>query len=333
MGKVYYESDADLGPLRSRTVAILGYGSQGRAHALNLRDSGVRVVVGLKGETSKSWEAAKSDGFSPVTVDEASSEGDVIMMLIPDTLHKSVYEYSVARALTEGKALAFAHGYSIRFGEVKPPHDVDVFMVAPKAPGVKVRETFVEGKGVPSLVAVHQDYTGEAKRLALSYAKALGSTRAGVLETTFAEEAESDLFGEQSVLVGGVMSLIEKGFQVLTEAGYQPELAYFEVCNELKLIVDLIYSGGFGKMLSSVSDTAKYGGLTKGYEIVDEHVKENMKKALDDIRSGKFAEEWTGNLERSQIRLKQLVEDAKKKKIEEVGANLRKMAGIEKGSG
>jgi ketol-acid reductoisomerase len=333
MAKVYYENDADIGPLRSRTVAILGYGSQGRAHALNLRDSGVRVVVGLKGETSKSWEVAKSDGFSPMTVDDASREGDVIMVLIPDTLHKSVYEYSIARWLTEGKALAFAHGYSIRFGEVKPPQDVDVFMVAPKAPGVKVRETFLEGKGVPSLVAVHQDFTGQAKSVALAYAKALGSTRAGVLETTFAEEAESDLFGEQSVLVGGVMSLIEKGFQVLTEAGYQPELAYFEVCNELKLIVDLIYAGGFGKMLSSVSDTAKYGGLTRGYEIVDDHVKENMKKALDEIRNGKFAHEWTGNLEKSQLRLKQLVEEAKRKKIEEVGSGLRKMAGIEKGSG
>jgi len=232
--------------------------------------------------------------------------------------------------MKEGKALAFAHGYSIRFGLIRPPKEVDVFMVAPKGPGRKVRETYQQGFGVPALVAVKQDHSGRALETALAYAKGIGATRAGVLQTTFAEETETDLLGEQAVLVGGVMSLIEKGFEVLTEAGYQPELAYFEVCNELKLIMDLIYAGGFKGMLNAVSDTAKYGGLTRGYTIVDEHVKENMKKALEEIRSGRFADEWTGDMEKSLRKLKEMMDEVDDKEIEKVGRFIRRMAGIEK---
>ena len=328
MAKIYYDRDVDLSPLADKTIAVIGYGNQGRAQALNLRDSGIKVVIGLAMK-DWSWDLAEEDGFDPIGISEACEKGDIIMMLIPDIVHKEVYESCVAGKLKPGKALGFAHGYSIRFGLIKPPSYVDVFMVAPKGPGTKVRETYKSGFGVPALVAVEQNYTGKAKEIALAYAKAIGATKAGVIETTFAEETETDLFGEQAVLVGGIMSLIEKGYEVLVEAGYQPELAYFEVCNELKLIMDLIYSGGFTKMLKSVSDTAKYGGLTKGYEIVDEHVKENMRKALEYIRSGKFAEEWTGNIEESMRRLKELMKKVEEKDIEKVGRFVRKMAGIE----
>ncbi len=329
MAKIYYDRDADLEALSDKTVAIIGYGSQGRAHALNLRDSGVGVVVGLR-KGGKSWKLAEEDGFSPLEVAEAAEKADVIMMLIPDTAHKRVYEERIAPYMKEGKALAFAHGYSIRFGLIRPPKEADVFMVAPKGPGRKVRETYQQGFGVPALVAVEQDHSGKALETALAYAKGIGATRAGVLQTTFAEETETDLLGEQAVLVGGVMSLIEKGFEVLTEAGYQPELAYFEVCNELKLIMDLIYAGGFKGMLSAVSDTAKYGGLTRGYTIVDEHVKENMKKALEEIRSGRFADEWTGDMEKSLRKLEEMMDEVDDKEIEKVGRFIRRMAGIEK---
>lgn len=329
MAKIYYDRDANLDALSDKTVAIIGYGSQGRAHALNLRDSGINVIVGLR-RGGNSWKVAEEDGFSPLEIEEAAEKGDVVMILIPDTAHKQVYEEKIGPYMKEGKALAFAHGYSIRFGLIKPPKEVDVFMVAPKGPGRKVREMYQHGFGVPALVAVEQDYSGKALDMALAYARGIGSTRAGVLQTTFAEETETDLLGEQAVLVGGVMSLIEKGFEVLTEAGYQPELAYFEVCNELKLIVDLIYAGGLKGMLNGVSDTAKYGGLTRGHIIVDEHVKENMKKALEEIKSGKFAEEWTGDIEKSRKRLREMMEKVGEKEIEKVGKFIRKMAGIEK---
>lgn len=329
MARIYYDEDANLDALSGKTVAIIGYGSQGRAHALNLRDSGVEVVVGLR-KGGNSWRVAEEDGFSPLEIERAAEKGDVVMLLVPDIVHKQVYEEKIAPYMREGKALAFAHGYSIRFGLIKPPKEVDVFMVAPKGPGKKVREMYQQGFGVPALVAVEQDYSGKALDIALAYAKGIGSTRAGVVQTTFAEETETDLFGEQAVLVGGVMSLIEKGFEVLTEAGYQPELAYFEVCNELKLIVDLIYAGGFKGMLNAVSDTAKYGGLTRGYRIVDDHVKENMKRALEEIKSGKFAEEWTGDIEGSTKRLEEMMKEVDGKQIEKVGRFIRRMAGIEK---
>lgn len=331
MPKIYYENDADLSYLKGKKVAVIGYGSQGRAHALNLRDSGVQVLVGLR-FGGKSWEQAKADGFDPLTIEEAASRSDIVMLLTPDTTHREVYEAHIKQNLSAGKALGFAHGYSIRFGEVKPPGNVDVFMVAPKGPGTMVRKMYLEGFGVPALVAVERDYSGLAEKIALAYAKAIGATRAGVLKTTFAEEAETDLFGEQAVLVGGIMSLIEKGFEVLVEEGYQPELAYFEVCNELKLIMDLIYSGGFAGMLKAVSDTAKYGGLTRGNRVVDDHVKANMKKILEEIRSGEFAKEWTGNREQSARKLRELMSKVEERQIEGVGSFIRRMAGIERSS-
>jgi len=329
MAKIYYDSDTSLSPLHEKKVAIIGYGSQGRAHALNLRDSGIDVTVGLR-RGGASWNKAGEDGFKPEEVDNASHEADIIMILTPDTTHNTLYMTSIKDNLKAGKALGFAHGYAIRFGLIKPPKYVDVFMVAPKGPGAKVRETFLNKFGVPALIAVEQNYSGKAKELALAYAKALGATRAGVLETTFAEETESDLLGEQAVLCGGVVSLIEKGYEVLTEAGYQPELAYFEVCNELKLIVDLIYEKGLKGMLTSVSDTAKYGCLTKGYEIVDDHVKQNMKKALEEIRNGKFAERWTGSMPSSTRQLAEMMAKLDEKEIEKVGRQIRRLAGIER---
>ena len=329
MVKIYYDSDADLGYLKGKTVAVIGYGSQGRAHALNLRDSGINVVVGVR-ENGKSWDLAKSDGFKPKPIDSAAEEGDLISILIPDTEHGVVYEKQIKGKLKDGKALLFAHGYSIRYGLVKPPSYVDVVMVAPKSPGPKMREAYLQGFGVPSLLAVHQDYTGKARQIALAYAKGLGSTKVGVIETTFADETEEDLFGEQAVLVGGLMYLIKNGFDVLVENGYPPELAYFEVLHEMKLIVDLVYSSGITGMLRAVSDTAKYGGITRGKLVIDEEVKEKMKKLLEDIKNGSFAQEWTGNPEASRKRLNELMSEVEKWEIEEVGKRIRKMAGLEK---
>lgn len=329
MAKIYYEKDTSLKTLQGKKVAIIGYGSQGRAHALNLRDSKVDVIVGLR-KGGKTWDLAEKDGFKPMEIRDASAKADIIMILTPDITQGAVYKAYIKPTLKEGKAIGFAHGYNIRYGLIKPPKNIDVFMVAPKGPGAKVRETFEQGFGVPALIAVEQDFTGKTRELALAYAKGIGATKAGVLTTTFLEETESDLFGEQAVLVGGVMSLIEKGFEVLTENGYQPELAYFEVLNELKLIVDLIFTGGMTGMLQSVSDTAKYGGLTKGYEIVDDHVKQNMKKALEEIKNGKFAEGWTGNMEASSRKLEEMMSNMDKKEIEKVGRIVRKLTGIEK---
>jgi len=291
MAKLYYDKDADLGLLKGKVIGIIGYGSQGHAHALNHRDSGLEVMVGLyKG--SKSWDKAKADGLKVGTVQEVSEAAQVIMIALPDQTHKQVYEESMRRALTPGKTLMFAHGFNIHFNQIVPPRDVDVIMVAPKGPGHLVRRQYEEGKGVPSLIAVHQDTSGKAKDLALAYAKGIGATRAGVIETTFSEETETDLFGEQAVLCGGVTELIMAGFDTLVEAGYQPEIAYFECLHELKLIVDLIWEKGISGMRYSISDTAEYGDLTRGPVVVNEGTRDRMRGMLADIRTGAFAREW-----------------------------------------
>ena len=291
MGRMYYDKDADLKVLEGRTVAIVGYGSQGHAHALNLKDSGVNVVVGLK-EGSKSKARAQSHGLTVKTVEEAAKEADVIMVLAPDTAQKRIYEESIAPNLKEGDALAFAHGFNIHFHQIVPPENVDVFMVAPKGPGHLVRRTYTEGMGVPDVYAVYQDYTGKCKDLTLAYAKGIGGTRAGVIETTFKEETETDLFGEQAVLCGGITELIKAGFDTLTGAGYQPEIAYFECLHEMKLIVDLIYEGGFENMGYSVSDTAEYGDYATGRRIINEDTRREMKRVLTEIQDGTFANNW-----------------------------------------
>lgn len=291
MGRMYYDKDADLKVLEGKTVAIVGYGSQGHAHALNLKESGVNVVVGLK-EGSKSKAKAESHGLTVKTVAEAAKEADVIMILAPDTVQKKIYEESIAPNLKEGDAMAFAHGFNIHFHQIVPPKNVDVFMVAPKGPGHLVRRTYVEGMGVPNVFAVYQDYTGRCKDLTLAYAKGIGGTRAGVIETTFKEETETDLFGEQAVLCGGVTELIKAGFDTLTEAGYQPEIAYFECLHEMKLIVDLIYEGGFENMRYSVSHTAEYGDYVTGRRIITDETRKEMKKVLAEIQNGQFANDW-----------------------------------------
>jgi len=326
---VYFDSDVSLAPLEGKTIAVIGYGSQGKAQAQNLRDSGLDVIVGLR-PSGKSWNRAKEDGFEVHPISEAAEKGDVIFLLIPDMVQPTVYQESIAPHLDEGKTLDFAHGFNIHFKQIVPPKNVDVIMVAPKSPGQRLRETYLSGFGVPALIAVHQDYTGRAKETALAVSKALGCTRAGVLETTFKDETESDLIGEQTVLVGGLIELIKKGFEVLVETGYPPELAYFEACNEAKLIMDLIYQKGLTGMLRAVSDTAKYGGLTVGPKIVDEHVKENMRKAVEDVRNGRFAKEWIEEHEKGEKRLKALMDDIERHELERVGRFIRKMAGIEK---
>ena len=324
MAKIYYDDDADLSYLKGKTVAVLGYGSQGRAHALNLKDSGVDVVVGLyKG--SKSWKVAEEDGMKVEEVEKAVEEGDIIMFLIPDMVQPEVYKRLVKDRLEEGDMLMFAHGFNIHYNQITPPEWVDVTMVAPKSPGHLVRRMFVEGKGVPALVAVHQNYTGKALEIALAYAKAIGCTRAGVIETTFKEETETDLFGEQVDLCGGVTELIKATFEVMVEAGYQPEVAYFEALHELKLIVDLIYEGGLMKMWNAVSETAKYGGLTRGKRIINESVREEMRKILKEIQTGEFAREWILENKAGRPVYNRLLEMEKKHLIEKVGARLRKM--------
>ncbi|MDW7978652.1 MAG: ketol-acid reductoisomerase, partial [Candidatus Caldarchaeum sp.] len=292
--KVYYDSDISLDVLKNKKVAVIGYGSQGRAQALNMRDSGLNVVIGLR-PGGASWRKAEEDGFEPLTVEEAAKQGDLVHILIPDMDQPMVYQKSIKPGLRTGKTLGFSHGYNIHFRQIVPPPDVDVVLMAPKSPGPRMRDLYLQGKGVPALVGVGQDYSGHALQTALAMAKACGCSRAGVIETTFKDETETDLFGEQAVLVGGVMELIRNGFEVLVENGYPAELAYFEVLNELKLIVDLIYQGGITHMLKAVSDTAKYGGLTVGPQIIDSHVRQNMEKALARIKSGDFVETWTGN--------------------------------------
>jgi len=329
MVKVYYDADVSLDPLNEKTIAVIGYGSQGSAQAQTMRDSGLNVIVGLRPEGG-SWRKAKSDGFKVYAVSEAAAKGDIIHMLIPDLEQPSVYKDHVEPRMTPGKALGFAHGFNIHFKQIVPPPHVDIIMVAPKSPGFKLRDMYLNGFGVPALIAVYQDYSGRAKEVALAMAKSLGCTKAGVLETTFKEETESDLVGEQTVLIGGLIELIKKGFEVLVEAGYQPELAYFEACNEAKLIMDLIYERGFTGMLKAVSKTANYGGLTVGPKVIDEHVKENMRKAVRDVQSGKFAKEWIREREMGERKLKALTKELEEHQIEKVGKFIRKTAGIEK---
>ncbi len=324
MAKLYYDADADLGRLSGKKVAIIGYGSQGHAHALNLKDSGVDVRVGLY-EGSKSWPKAEAAGLTVKPVAEAAAEADIIMMLIPDTVQPKVYRESVEAGLAPGKTLMFAHGFNIRFGQIQPPDYVDVSMVAPKAPGHRVREVFVEGGGTPGLVAVQQDVSGHALDDALAYARGIGCTRAGVIETTFAEETETDLFGEQAVLCGGVSALIKAGFETLVEAGYQPEIAYFECLHELKLIVDLIYQGGLSYMRYSVSDTAEHGDYTAGPKIITEEVRRNMQKILEDVQSGAYAEEWIEENAKGRPWFNKMREQERQHPIEEVGRRLRAM--------
>jgi ketol-acid reductoisomerase len=324
MAKIFYDKDCDLSLIRAKKVAIIGYGSQGHAHALNLHDSGVQVRVGLPA-TSKSVAKAKAAGLQVSAVAEAAAWADVVMLLVPDTTQAKLYAADVAPHLTKGKTLMFAHGFNIRFGTIKPQADVDVTMIAPKGPGHRVRETFQAGQGVPALIAVHQDATGKAHAQALSYAAAIGAARAGVLETTFAEETETDLFGEQAVLCGGASALVKAGFETLVEAGYQPEVAYFECLHELKLIVDLMYRGGLRYMRYSISDTAEYGDYVSGPRVVDTQTRETMRKLLEEIRSGQFARKWIDENETGRKGFQAMRAKERDLPIEQVGEKLRAM--------
>jgi ketol-acid reductoisomerase len=324
MAKRYYEQDGSLEPLQGKTVAIIGYGSQGHAHALNLRDSGVSVVVGLP-PGSRSRARAESAGLVVLAPADAAARADFIMILVPDHIQADLYNADIAPSMKPGKTLMFAHGFNIHFGFIRPPEGVDVSMVAPKAPGHRVREVFLEGQGVPALVAVAQDSSGRALENALAYALALGSLKAGVIETTFREETESDLFGEQTVLCGGVSELIKAGFETLVEAGYAPEIAYFECLHELKLIVDLIYEGGLSYMRYSVSDTAEYGDYTRGPRIINEQTRAEMRKILAEIQSGAFAREWMEENRSGRKNFLAMREAARNHPIEVVGAELREM--------
>ena len=320
--EVFYDDDADLSVIQNRKVAVIGYGSQGHAHALSLRDSGVDVRVGLP-EGSKSRAKASEQGLRVVTPAEAAAEADVIMILAPDTAQRKIYAEDIAPNLTAGKAIFFGHGLNIRYGLITPPDNIDVAMVAPKGPGHLVRRQFVEGRGVPVLVAVEQDATGKALQLALSYAKGIGGTRAGALRTTFTEETETDLFGEQAVLCGGTTALVQAGFETLVEAGYQPEVAYFECLHELKLIVDLMYEGGIANMRYSISDTAEYGDVTRGPRIITDATKEEMRRILGEIQDGTFATEWIAEDDNGRPNFIKLREQGKAHQIEEVGGKLR----------
>ena len=322
MAKTYHDQDADLSIIQKKKVAIIGYGSQGHAHALNLKDSGVEVRIGLPA-TSKSIDKAKKAGLEVNTVADAAAWADVIMILTPDHSQGDTYKDEIAQHLKPGKTLMFAHGFNIRFGTIDPPKDIDVSLVAPKAPGHRVREVFIEGGGVPGLVAVHQDASGNALKQALSYAKAIGCTRAGVIETTFTEETETDLFGEQAVLCGGASALVKAGFETLVNAGYQPEIAYFECLHELKLIVDLMYRGGLAYMRYSISDTAEYGDYTAGPRIVTDETRAEMKKMLTEIQNGTFAKKWIEENKTGRKYFDQIRKDEATHPIEEVGGRLR----------
>jgi ketol-acid reductoisomerase len=322
--RIYYEKDAQMDALKGKTIAVIGYGSQGHAHAQNLKESGLDVLVGQR-PGSANYDLALKHGFKPVSAQDAAKKADVIMVLVPDQIQGSLYRDAIAPNLKEGKMLLFAHGFSIHFGQIVPPADVDVAMVAPKGPGHLVRREYEKGAGVPSLVAIHQDATGEAMKRALAYARGIGATRAGVLETTFKEETETDLFGEQSVLCGGVSELIKAGFETLVNAGYQPEIAYFECCHELKLIVDLIYEGGLERMRYSISDTAEYGDYTRGKRIITDETRKEMKKILEEIQSGQFAKEWMLENQVGRPMFNALRSHEKEHLIGEVGARLRGM--------
>jgi ketol-acid reductoisomerase len=324
MANIYYDKDADLSRLTGKTAAVIGYGSQGHAHALNLHDSGVDVVVGLY-EGSKSWQKAEADGLRVATVADAAKQADIVMILIPDTIQAQVFKSSIEPGLEPGNTLMFAHGFNIRYGQIVSPDFVDVSMIAPKSPGHRLRELYVDGQGVPALLAVEQDVSGEAKANALAYASALGCGRAGVIETTFKEETETDLFGEQSILCGGVSALIKAAFETLTEAGYQPEIAYFEVLHELKLIVDLIYQGGITYMRYSVSDTAEHGDYTGGPKIITPETRKNMKKMLQDIQDGTYAQSWIRENREGRPNFNQWRKRDMHHPVEEVGRQLRSM--------
>ena len=321
---IYYEDDADLGHLAGRTVAIMGYGSQGHAHALNLRDSGVNVVVGLR-EGSSSVAKAESEGLTVLSIAAAAEQADIMMMALPDTEQAAIYSEHIAPNLSAGNAVAFSHGFNIHFDQIQPPDDVDVWMIAPKGPGHNVRRTYAEGGGVPALVAIHQDASGNAVNDALAYAKGIGGTRGGVLTTTFAEETETDLFGEQVVLCGGLTELIRAGYDTLVEAGYQPESAYFETLHEVKLIVDFIYEAGIAGMRYSISTTAEYGDLTRGPRIITDETRAEMKRILAEIQDGTFANEWIEENRKGLPNYKRLVDEGKEHPIEAVGAELRAM--------
>jgi ketol-acid reductoisomerase len=321
---MYYDADCDVSVIKGRKVAIIGYGSQGHAHALNLKESGVPVVVGLR-EGSSSAAKAQAAGLEVKSIADAAKWADVIMLTMPDTEQKATYDAHIKRYMKAGKALAFAHGFNIRFKRIRPPKGVDVIMIAPKGPGHLVRRTYTEGGGVPCLIAVEQDATGNAKKVALSYASAIGGGRAGIIETTFSEETETDLFGEQVVLCGGLTSLVQAGFETLVEAGYQPEMAYFECLHEVKLIVDLMYEEGIAGMRYSISDTAEYGDVTRGPRVITPQTKKTMQKILKEIQSGKFAKEWIAESESGREKFNSLRKAGQDHQIEEVGKRLRSM--------
>ena len=319
---MYYDDDADLTLLDGKTVAIIGFGSQGHAHALNLKDSGVNVVVGLR-EDSDSVQQARDGGLEVLPVAEAASRGDLVQMLVPDELHRQVWEGEVRDGIAPGNLLLFGHGFSVHYGEVDPPAEVDVALVAPKGPGHLVRRQFLEGSGVPGLIAIHQDASGNAKSLALAYAKGIGCTRGGVIETTFKDETETDLFGEQAVLCGGASALVQAGFETLVDAGYDPQMAYFECLHELKLIVDLMYEKGLAGMRYSISNTAEYGDYTRGKRVIDDHVRAEMKRILGEIRSGDFAREWIAENRAGQENFKRMRAEQAASQVEETGKELR----------
>ena len=321
---IYNEAEAPLAPLKGKKVAVIGYGSQGHAHALNLHDSGVDVVVGLY-EGSKSWAKAEKDGLKVATVADAVRQADVVVILLPDEKHRSVYQEHIAPELAPGKSLVWAHGFNIHFKQIVPPPDVDVWMVAPKAPGHRMRELYVEGKGVPSLFAIQQDATGNARQLALAYGNGVGSAKAGLIETTFKEETETDLFGEQSVLCGGITALIKAGWETLVEAGYQPEVAYYECLNEMKLIVDLMFEGGMQRMRYSISDTAEFGDYVSGPRIIDASVKTRMREVLKEIQDGTFAHRWLDENEMGRPNFNRFRDHAREEPIEKVGEELRSL--------
>ncbi len=322
--KAYYEQDADISILKGKTVAIIGYGSQGHAHAQNLRDSGVNVVIGQR-PGGPNYDLAKQHGFEPLSAADAAKKADMVMILLQDQYQSAVYKNEIAPHMTAGKALLFAHGFNIHFGQIEPPKDVDVFLIAPKGPGHLVRRTYTEGGGVPALVAIHQDATGDALKKALAYAKGVGGTRSGVIETTFREETETDLFGEQAVLCGGLSALVKAGFETLVEAGYQPEIAYFECMHEVKLIVDLMYEGGLAKMRYSISDTAEYGDYRTGSRIITAETKKEMRRVLDDIQQGKFARDFILEAQAGYPMFKATRKNEAEHKLEEVGSRLRAM--------
>ncbi|NLW90769.1 MAG: ketol-acid reductoisomerase [Syntrophomonadaceae bacterium] len=329
MAKMYYDADANLDLLKGKTIAVIGFGSQGHAQAINAHESGCNVIVGLRkpvdAVTEAEWNAVKEAGMTPMTVAEAAQAADIVHILAPDTMQAKIYREEIAPYLKPGNALGFSHGFNIHFGQIVPPADIDVFMVAPKGPGHLVRRMYQKGAGVPAIVAVEQDYTGQAKEMSLAFAKAIGATRAGVIETTFREETETDLFGEQCVLCGGTTALVRAGFETLVEAGYQPEIAYFECLHELKLIVDLMYEGGISMMRFSISDTAEYGDLITGPRLINEDVKEEMRYVLDEIQNGSFAREWLLENQVGRPVYNALKKEGADHLIEKVGAQLRSM--------